>query len=87
MESRCPGQDGRNIKAFLIKCPYCNYEVEIFSDEIRVKCPSCKNFVYREKLPSCIDWCKSAKKCIGEERYNDYIRHKNPGDSDSKNLP
>jgi len=25
--------------------------------------------VYRERMPSCIDWCASARQCLGEERW------------------
>jgi len=67
--SKCPGQDDRFIKTESIKCPGCGYIAEIFSDEIKVKCPKCKNLICRSRLPSCVDWCKSARKCIGEEKW------------------
>lgn len=66
---KCPGQDTRNLRVELIKCPDCGYEVEIFSDESKVRCFRCKQIVYREKLPSCIEWCASARQCLGEERW------------------
>ena len=65
---RCPGQDPRNIKIETIRCPSCGYGVEIFSDEISVSCPKCRTLNRRKKLPSCLDWCKSSDKCIGEDR-------------------
>jgi hypothetical protein len=65
MSEKCPGQDRRNLKMELISCPKCGYQAEIFSDEIKVKCPKCKNEVSRKKLPSCVDWCKSARECLG----------------------
>jgi len=68
MISKCPGQDKRNLKAETLECPNCGYKVEIFSDEIKVRCPKCKSLVYQVKLPSCVDWCKSARGCIGEEK-------------------
>lgn len=68
MNSRCPGQDKRNIKARNIQCPACGYKVEIFSDEIKITCPKCKALVCQERLPSCVDWCKAARECVGEER-------------------
>jgi endogenous inhibitor of DNA gyrase (YacG/DUF329 family) len=71
MTSKCPGQDSRNIKAEIVKCPRCGYDVEIFSDEIRVKCPNCKKSVYRERIPSCVDWCPSAKECVGEKKWKE----------------
>lgn len=69
MFSKCPGQDERNIKARIIDCPDCGYKIEIFSDEAKANCPKCKSLVCRVKLPSCIDWCKSARECIGEKRW------------------
>jgi len=71
MYSKCPGQDSRNLRAALYKCPNCGYEVEIFSDEIKVKCYKCGEYVYRDKIPSCIDWCASARQCLGEERWKE----------------
>jgi len=69
MINKCPGQDDRNLKVGTLKCPDCGYKIEIFSDEIKVKCPKCKNLACRERLPSCIDWCKSARECIGEGKW------------------
>ena len=69
MYSRCPGQDSRNLRVELYKCPDCGAEVEIFSDEIKVKCHNCGEIIYKEKIPSCIDWCASARQCLGEERW------------------
>ena len=69
MIAKCPGQDDRNIKTETIKCPDCGYNVEIFSDEIKVRCPKCKGLVCRVRLPSCVDWCKSARQCIGEDKW------------------
>lgn len=69
MNSKCPGQDTRNLKVGLYKCPNCGHEVEIFSDELKVKCPKCGEKVYRDKVPSCIEWCAKARECLGEERW------------------
>jgi hypothetical protein len=69
MFNQCPGQDGRKAKVENIICAKCGYAAEIFSDEIKVVCPECKNLICKERLPSCVDWCRAAKECIGEERY------------------
>lgn len=69
MINKCPGQDSRNIKVETIRCPNCGHQVEIFSDEVKVSCSKCNNLVCRERLPSCVDWCKYAKECVGEERW------------------
>ncbi len=65
MINRCPGQDGREIRAEFLRCPCCGYKVEIFSDEIRRNCPKCGQIIYRQKLPSCADWCRSGRECLG----------------------
>ena len=69
MTMKCPGQDMRNLRVSLHKCPKCGAEVEIFSDELKVKCHKCGENVYKEKIPSCIDWCAYARQCLGEERW------------------
>ena len=69
MNGKCPGQDMRNLKAALYKCPNCSAEVEMFSDELKVRCRQCGEYVYKEYVPSCIEWCASARQCLGEERW------------------
>ena len=69
MFSKCPGQDTHKLRVELHKCPKCGAEVEIFSDETRIKCQKCGTMVFREKMPSCIEWCSSARQCLGEERW------------------
>jgi DNA-directed RNA polymerase subunit RPC12/RpoP len=68
---KCPGQDTRNLKVALYKCQKCGYEIEIFSDELKAKCRKCGGYVYKEKAPSCIDWCPAAKECIGPEKWKE----------------
>ena len=72
MIPKCPGQDNRYLKIETLHCPYCGYNLEIFSDEIKTKCPGCKTFVFRVKLPSCVVWCKAARECIGEEKWKQF---------------
>lgn len=69
MYTRCPGQDMRNLRVGLYKCGNCGNEVEIFSDEVSVRCPKCGEKVYSNKTASCIDWCAKARQCLGEERW------------------
>lgn len=69
MSGKCPGQDMRNLKAALYKCSSCGNEAEMFSDELRTKCKKCGQYVYKEQAPSCIEWCASARQCLGEERW------------------
>jgi DNA-directed RNA polymerase subunit RPC12/RpoP len=69
MQSKCPGQDFRNLTVSVHKCPKCGRDVEVFSDEMKAKCPKCKTVVEKENVPTCIEWCKEAKKCLGPERW------------------
>ena len=71
MINQCPGQDDRRLKVEMLKCSDCGHEVEIFSDEVKVKCPKCKGLVCRVRLTSCVDWCKMARECIGEEKWKE----------------
>ena len=71
MVSHCPGQDGRNLTVSLHKCPNCGNEVEIFSDEMRVKCRKCGTYINKQQVPSCIQWCAKARECLGEERWKE----------------
>ena len=69
MFNQCPGQDSRKAQAESIICANCGYVAEIFSDEIQVKCSKCKHLICKERLPTCVNWCKAARECIGEEKY------------------
>jgi DNA-directed RNA polymerase subunit RPC12/RpoP len=71
MASKCPGQDMRKLRVALYRCPHCHAEVEMFSDELKVKCHQCGKYVYKESVPSCIDWCASARQCLGEQRWKE----------------
>ncbi len=69
MYTRCPGQDARHLRVKLYKCPKCDAEVEIFSDEVSVRCQKCGEKVHSDMGPSCIDWCASARECLGEDKW------------------
>lgn len=69
MDYRCPGQDRRDLSIEILPCGACGYAVEVFSDEVSVYCPSCGFTVTKDRLPSCVDWCRFARECIGEKRW------------------
>lgn len=52
-----------------ISCAGCGQEIEIWSDEVRVRCPHCGTLNTREVPPSCIEWCSAALECVGPEIY------------------
>lgn len=74
---RCPGQDSRKLTSSYHPCPECGELVEFFSDETRSRCPACKTVVFEDQAPSCIQWCKAARECIGAERYDAIMKELN----------
>lgn len=74
--NKCPGQDKKNIGAEGLKCTGCGYEIEVFSDEIKIKCPKCGNISVKKVLPSCVDWCKAAAECVGQDTYTKHLKDK-----------
>ena len=72
MLDRCPGVSDLRTPTLTLKiCPECGEEVEIFSNEMKVPCPSC-GFVIFNYIVSCMSWCKYARECVGEEMFNRY---------------
>ncbi|MFH1848332.1 MAG: HD domain-containing protein [Candidatus Omnitrophota bacterium] len=75
--AKCPGSQFFNQpKPEAINCPRCGYEVEIWSDEIKTTCPGCKKTVMRATEATCLDWCRYAKDCAGDQIYSVYIKNK-----------
>ena len=69
MLGRCPGSANVRTPTLTVKqCPQCGEEVEVFSNDVSVPCPGCGFVVYNDLL-SCVQWCKYAKECVGEELY------------------
>ncbi len=49
-------------------CPQCGNIIEIFSVDTAVACENCGFVAYNDAL-SCVQWCKYARKCVGDEMY------------------
>ncbi len=49
-------------------CPKCGNIIELFSVDTEVACDKCGFVAYNDTL-SCVQWCKYAKQCVGEEMY------------------
>lgn len=74
---KCPGAERfRQPEPEMVKCPFCAGEVEIWTDEVKATCPNCKKTVMRQEGQSCLDWCRYAKECVGDQVYNKYMRNK-----------
>ena len=64
----CPGSSKiRNPVPEYLSCTNCGGEVEMWSDETKARCTDCGTTVYRDVLPSCVDWCKHAADCVGAD--------------------
>ena len=50
-------------------CPVCGNIIEMVSIDTEMPCEHCGFVAYNDTL-SCVQWCKYAKKCVGEEMYN-----------------
>ena len=70
---KCPGSLGfAEPRPADIACPTCGTVAEIWSDEATARCASCGKLVIRTDTQSCLDWCRYAKECLGEQGYRDY---------------
>ena len=49
-------------------CPQCGGVIEIFSIDTEVACDTCGFVAYNDTL-TCVQWCKYARKCVGDEMY------------------
>ncbi len=69
MKDKCGGAASLRTPTLKVKrCPECDKEIEVFSTDIEIRCGNCGFVIYNE-LESCIQWCKYAKECVGEELY------------------
>ena len=66
---KCPGAASiRGTPTLTEKtCPECGRIIEIFSVDTQVQC-ECGFVAYNDTL-SCVNWCKYARECVGEEAY------------------
>lgn len=70
---RCPGSMSfTQPKIELVRCPHCGADAEVWSDEADGKCSQCGRTVCRTTTQSCIDWCKYARECLGENEHKRY---------------
>ena len=75
MLDKCPGTSFLRTPTLKVKyCPECGNEVEVFSTDVKVKCNNC-GFVVYNNVESCIQWCRHAKDCVGEEIYEKQKRN------------
>lgn len=56
------------IRVGLYKCPNCEYKIEIFSDESKVRCLNCGHIIHKNSLTPCVNWCISFKECTNSRK-------------------
>lgn len=56
----------------VVPCPDCGTDVEVWSDEATGQCPGCARTVIRTATQSCVDWCRYANECLGDEKFRKY---------------
>ena len=67
----CQGNKGVQIMEKI--CPQCGHEIEIFSIDTEAVCEHCGFKIYNDTL-NCVQWCKYARKCVGDEMYEHLMR-------------
>jgi DNA-directed RNA polymerase subunit RPC12/RpoP len=66
----CPGSKiFKDVRPEYLGCPHCGKEIELWSDELVVRCKNCGNYVSKRRGASCIDWCRFARECVGAQKY------------------
>ncbi len=70
-----------------IACFRCGAEVEIWSFEVTVRCPACGAKVFRRQGPTCLDWCRFAKDCVGEATYNRIMAEREEARKEQQEQP
>ena len=69
---KCPGSANIRTPTIKIKkCPRCGGEVELFSIDMKVDCPSCRQTVFNN-INSCAQYCQYAEQCLGPETFQKF---------------
>lgn len=76
----CPGNSPERKKpedmVSYVGCTNCGYNVELWFDENKKKCPNCKEYVFKNQEDllkdfKCANWCdpNNAERCLGPKTY------------------
>jgi hypothetical protein len=77
LKESCPGsREIRTPYPEEITCFWCDTACEIWSDEIEIACKKCGKTISRDMKPTCIEWCPSARECVGDEKYERLMKNK-----------
>jgi hypothetical protein len=70
MKETCPGSaEIRKPYPEDLMCVFCGFHNEVWSDEFEINCKGCGKEISRDMKPSCLEWCPSAKECVGADKY------------------
>lgn len=74
MTYRCPGSGAVRTPELKTKtCPVCGGDIDLFSNEARAVCDACGFVAYNETL-TCLQWCRYARNCVGDEIYERFLQ-------------
>lgn len=74
LDKYCPGSSRiRSPVPEEFPCPDCAAPVEIWSHEFKATCDNCGRVVFRQKTPTCLQWCQYAVECVGEKTYREIM--------------
>lgn len=74
---QCPGAEKvKRVEIIDVSCPHCHTSgtASVAGFEHEFTCESCGKRVQREVPESCIEKCPVGSECVGEERYQKYLR-------------
>ena len=54
-------------------CPQCGELIELFSIDTQMACEKCGFIAYTDTL-RCVQWCQYARKCVGDEMYEQMMK-------------
>ena len=87
MFSNCPGSGLVRTPTIMLKtCPQCGERIEMFSNELQTQCTRCGQTVF-DDIASCVQWCKWARECVGDELYNRLTAGKTAAATRAKEVP
>lgn len=74
---QCPGAEKiKRVEIIDVLCPYCHKKgtASVAGFEYEFACESCGEMMQRKIPESCIEKCPIGSKCVGEERYQKYLK-------------
>lgn len=74
---QCPGAEKiKRVEIIDVTCPHCHKKgtASVAGFEHEFACESCGETVQREVPESCIEKCPVGSECVGEERYQKYLK-------------